>query len=49
MRSTYDAVIEAYPDAVESAVEETNLPPSTFPQTCPYSLEQLLDKKFYPN
>jgi hypothetical protein len=43
-----DAVIEAYPDALESAVEETNLPESTFPQTCPYLLEQLLDKKFYP-
>jgi Domain of unknown function DUF29 len=43
-----DAIIEAYPDALESAIEETNLPESTFPQTCPYSLEQLLDKKFYP-
>lgn len=44
----HDAVIEAYPDALESAIEETNLPESTFPQICPYSLEQLVDKKFYP-
>lgn len=43
-----DAIIEAYPDALESAIEETNLPESTFPQTCPYLLEQLVDKKFYP-
>jgi hypothetical protein len=43
-----DAVIEAYPDALGSAIEETNLPESIFPQTCPYPLELLLDNKFYP-
>jgi hypothetical protein len=43
-----DVVSEAYPSALELVIEETNLPESTFPKTCPYTIEQLLDKKFYP-
>jgi hypothetical protein len=42
-------VIEAYPYSVELATDETGLPESTFPNECPYGLEQLLDKTFYPN
>lgn len=38
----------AYPDALEIAIDETGLNISVFPTTCPYSVEQLLDKTFYP-
>lgn len=43
-----EAVIKAYPKAVDIAVKETGLPKSTFPDACPYTLEQLLDDTFYP-
>lgn len=43
-----EGVSEAYPSALELVIEETHLPESTFPKTCPYTVEQLLDKKFYP-
>jgi len=44
-----DEVIQAaYPDALELAVDETGLATTIFPTTCPYSIEQLLDKTFYP-
>jgi len=42
-------IIEAYPDAVELAVDETGLVESTFPAQCPYAVTQILDKTFYPN
>jgi predicted unusual protein kinase regulating ubiquinone biosynthesis (AarF/ABC1/UbiB family) len=44
-----EAITEAYPDAVEIAITETGLPKSIFPESCPYSMEQLLDEKFYPD
>ncbi|BAP56100.1 hypothetical protein THII_1803 [Thioploca ingrica] len=43
-----EAISKAYPAAAILAVKETLLPKSTFPDTCPYSLEQLLDDEFYP-
>ena len=43
-----NAVIEAYPDAVKIARQETKLALSVFPKECPYSTEQLLDEDFYP-
>jgi hypothetical protein len=43
-----EALAKAYPKAVTLAVDETGLPKKTFPLACPYSLEQLLDKTFYP-
>lgn len=49
LKSVLDEAIETiYPDAVELACDETGLPPETFPERCPYSAEQLLDKAFYP-
>jgi len=42
------AVTEVYRDALELAIDDTGLAASTFPTTCPYSIEQLLDKTFYP-
>lgn len=44
-----DAVMEAYADALEVASDETGLPKSTFPDECPYLIEQLLDRTFYPD
>jgi hypothetical protein len=43
-----EGILEAYPDALEMASDETGLSPSAFPKTCPYSIEQLLDKTFCP-
>jgi len=43
-----DAVVEAYPDAVKIATQETKLALSAFPSESPYSIEQLLDEYFYP-
>jgi hypothetical protein len=34
--------------AREMAEEETGLPISTFPIECPWSLEQIMDRKFWP-
>jgi hypothetical protein len=38
-----EAVLEqCYTKAIKRAAAETDLPPETFPEQCPYSLEQLL-------
>jgi len=39
---------KAYARAILKAEKETNLPRKTFPQDCPYTLEQVLDEQFYP-
>lgn len=44
-----DIVSTAYPYSVELAIDEISLPEATFPNECPYTLEQLLDKTFYHN
>lgn len=38
----------SYEDGIDLAVRETNLPYSTFPVACPYTLEQTLDAEFLP-
>ncbi|SDX81507.1 protein of unknown function DUF29 [Allochromatium warmingii] len=43
-----EAVAQAYSDALELASDETGLPRSTFPPDCPYSIEHLLDKTYFP-
>jgi hypothetical protein len=48
-RYVNEKVTEAYEDAAEYASIETGIPESDFPQTCPYSSEQILDKTFYPD
>lgn len=35
--------------AVENAADETGLPPSSFPQTCPFTPDQILDLDFLPS
>ncbi len=44
-----ETIAEAYVDAVELARQETGLSIDVFPQTCPYSVTQIQDEKFYPN
>lgn len=43
-----EAIDKAYPNALKMAIKETKLSQTTFPDTCPYSIEQLLDDDFYP-
>ena len=43
-----ESVAEAYRDAVEEAALETGLPPDTFPEHCPFTSEQILDRDFLP-
>jgi hypothetical protein len=43
-----ETITAAYPVAARLAAKETGLPASTFPKTCPYSEQQILDDDFYP-
>ncbi|MDM8548120.1 DUF29 domain-containing protein [Candidatus Venteria ishoeyi] len=43
-----ESIIKAYPNALTLAVKETGLADNSFPQSCPYAVEQLLDNDFYP-
>lgn len=47
-RTIDDAVVKIYSKAREWAIEETGLKSTIFPKDCPYSIEQLFDKNFYP-
>jgi len=42
------AITTVYSDAVELASDESGLPLNVFPSQCPYDINQLLDKHFYP-
>jgi hypothetical protein len=42
------ALASAYRDAALEAVAETGLPGATFPATCPWTVEQVLDAGFWP-
>jgi uncharacterized Zn finger protein len=42
------ALASAYRDAALEAVAETGLPGSTFPDRCPWAVEQVLDGGFWP-
>lgn len=43
------AIIYAYQDGVDLAIQETNLPDLTFPTENPYSIAQILDPNFLVN
>jgi uncharacterized protein DUF29 len=47
-RELGDVVAWAYPRARRLAVDETGLPLATFPETCPWGVDQLLDEDFWP-
>lgn len=38
----------AYRRAIDNAVRETGLPESAFPTSCPYTIEQAMDRHFLP-
>lgn len=39
---------KSYENGRDLAVKETNLPRKTFPETCPYTLDEILSDRFYP-
>ncbi len=43
-----NARLEAYENARDLAMGETDLPEQTFPQKCPYSLLEISDNRFFP-
>ncbi|MBF0102305.1 MAG: DUF29 domain-containing protein [Desulfobacterales bacterium] len=43
-----EKIQEAYIEAIEYASLETGISELDFPQTCPYSLADALEKGFYP-
>jgi Domain of unknown function DUF29 len=43
-----EALAWAYPHARRLAAAETGLPVATFPETCPWTLAQVLDEGFWP-
>ena len=47
-RQSIDRLVRLYADAAADASEETGLPPETFPATCPYTVDQILDRHFRP-
>jgi hypothetical protein len=40
---------EAYPEAVECAADETGLGDDPFPVECPYAIEHILNRDFWPD
>jgi len=43
-----EALAEAYPDARQDAALETGIPEESFPDSCPWTIEQILNREFYP-
>jgi hypothetical protein len=43
-----EALIESWNEARDLAIAETDLPDSNFPETCPFSLEQIMNPDFFP-
>ncbi len=44
-----DTIEEEYPHSRLDASEDTGLPLATFPETCPWTAEQILDGEFWPD
>jgi hypothetical protein len=43
-----ERLARAYTRARIQAMEQTGLPLATFPESCPWSLDELLDEDFWP-
>jgi hypothetical protein len=43
-----EMIDQAYPKALESAIDETGLPSDQFPPRCPYRQDELLSPTFWP-
>ena len=39
----------SYPEARTKVSDETRLPVTTFPEACPWTIEQILDRNFWPD
>ena len=49
LRSEVPAFLDdGYPYACGKAIDQTRLPPATFPPTCPWTAVQVLDDAFWP-
>jgi Domain of unknown function DUF29 len=48
-RFASDAIGSVYSDARELAAQETGLEETAFPAECPYSFDQLMDRRFFPD
>ncbi len=44
-----ELIARRYPAARRRAALETGLPEETFPRTCPFSEEQMLDASYWPD
>ena len=44
-----EAMTRAYRKAIRDAGLETGLPEATFPTTCPWTFEQIMDETFWPS
>ena len=44
-----ELVVQCYPRAVIEASDETGQPAATFPPSCPFTLEQILERRFFPD
>lgn len=42
-------VHEAYPEALADALDETGLRPQSFPASCPFTVEQIVDPAYLPD
>jgi len=47
-RTVEENIQKAYPKAVSDAADETGLAESGFPEACPFTRNQVLDPKFFP-
>lgn len=41
-------IAEIYPKALRQAIEKSGLPKTLFPETCPFSVEEIIDYDFWP-
>ena len=47
-RTVEENIQKAYPKAVSDAADETGLGEGHFPEVCPFTRDQVLDPKFFP-
>ncbi len=48
-RELPECIVKAYPRACKEAIQETGLLRSPWPNTCPWTLEQILDEEWLPD
>jgi len=43
-----ETLVDAHGDAIIAAARKTGLDPATFPETCPWPFDRLMDPAFLP-